>query len=1075
MLKIDEYEIKTTIPKVTYNQGLDLYLRNKVKRLEALEEGKKSYRIISIVESTYDLNNYDVYLCINNLNYISSFCCSCSEGAKGNLCKHISASIIKLCREMSSIKIINKGNQKLGYNVLDLLMEEENEQAALNLKIKYKFQKDYFNHSLLIWAGTSKDYMVKNIKHFINSIANKSTIEIGRESIEYNKLYLKPEDLNFIDFLLTVNEIDSINEESSYYSFNKLINGKEINLTDKLLKLFFKASCGLNIGVSICDDYFENVPVLSEDMDLTLELCDDEDYVILKNNGQLPIALTKDLDCFFYKEKIYMPSREQLSKLRPIYRELIKSENGHITFPKEEAGKVTSYALNYLKKAFKNLVIADSISKLMVNETLIREYYLDKDNKGKEKITIKVKYKYGNMYYSNNSDNYGDDKIVIRDYEGEKEANKLLLSLGFIKKEEIYELYNDDRIYSFLSSGLSVLKSSGEVYYSEDFKSFKISETHDFFVKVSLNPVDLLEFSFDMEGISKEELIDILKEVRLQKKYYRLSDKTFLPLNNENLKTLSSLLYGLNVNISDLKNESLELPKYASLYINETLKGSSVNLFLQNQVKNIVERVNNYKEQEYTVPPYLSEVLRDYQKSGFKWLKSLSYFGFGGILADEMGLGKTLEALAFISSMYDDNKAMKALIIVPSSLVYNWKAEIEKFAPFLSSIVLSGSKSERKELFENSKDCNIYIISYAVLRRDIDLFDNTIFDCCFVDEAQQIKNPHSQNAHSVKRIKSKNRFALTGTPFENSLTELWSVFDFIIPGYLGSYKKFIQNFETPIVKNGNKVVLEELIKKTRPFLLRRIKKDVAMELPPKIEHKLVVDMTREQKKVYAAYAELAKKEFFKEISDKGLSKSKIKILSLITRLREICCDPMVFDENYKGTSGKTEALLELLEECIVQGHKVIIFSQFTKVLKRLMESIEEKGYSHFYFDGSTEIKDRLTLVNRFNRGEADIFLISLKAGGTGLNITGADIVIHFDPWWNPAVEDQATDRAHRIGQKKNVEVIRLITKGTIEEKIDKLKENKKKLINEVLEVNDSIENPFSSMDEKDITDLFSFN
>ncbi len=344
----------------------------------------------------------------------------------------------------------------------------------------------------------------------------------------------------------------------------------------------------------------------------------------------------------------------------------------------------------------------------------------------------------------------------------------------------------------------------------------------------------------------------------------------------------------------------------------------------------------------------------------------------------------------------------------------------------------------------------------------------------FLDEAQNIKNPQSLNAQSVKSIKANNYFALTGTPVENSLTELWSIFDFIMPGYLLNYRRFYAKYEYPIVKDKNEEALKELNNHIKPFILRRLKKHVTKELPSKIEHNIVVNMTEEQKKVYASFAESAKEEFYKEIKEKGFNKSKIKILSIITRLRQICCDPSTFIENYEGSNGKIETLLDIINSSINEGHKILLFSQFTSVLKNIAEVFKVNNINYLYLDGSTKANVRGSLVKDFNNGNGDIFLISLKAGGTGLNLTSADIVIHFDPWWNPAVEDQASDRAHRIGQKKTVEVIRLIAKGTIEEKIYKIQQKKKEIIDKVIDKNIDEEVLLSSMEEDEIQELFKF-
>jgi SNF2 family DNA or RNA helicase len=434
-----------------------------------------------------------------------------------------------------------------------------------------------------------------------------------------------------------------------------------------------------------------------------------------------------------------------------------------------------------------------------------------------------------------------------------------------------------------------------------------------------------------------------------------------------------------------------------------------------------------------------------------------------------MGLGKTFQVLALLLSEKLEKGLHPTLIVVPTSLIYNWCEEVQKFAPELKVAVISGSKPERQEQMKDIKASDIVITSYPLIRRDIEEYKELDFRYCILDEAQHIKNPGSQNAKAVKEIRARNRYALTGTPMENSLLELWSIFDFILPGYLFSSTKFAEKYEKPIVRDENKKTLEELGKHIKPFILRRLKIEVLKELPEKIEHKILAELTKEQKKIYLAYLERIKSEIEKDIKENGFAKSQIKILAGLTRLRQICCHPAVFLDEFEGESGKMLLLQEIVEEAIESGHRILLFSQFTSMLKIIQDWLKSKNIEYLYLDGSTKAIERGKLVKSFNEGQGKIFLISLKAGGTGLNLTGADTVIHYDPWWNPAVEDQATDRAYRIGQLKSVHVMKLITKGTIEEKIFALQENKKKLIDSVIQPGETM---LSKMSEADVRALF---
>ncbi|MDD2503727.1 MAG: DEAD/DEAH box helicase, partial [Clostridia bacterium] len=452
-----------------------------------------------------------------------------------------------------------------------------------------------------------------------------------------------------------------------------------------------------------------------------------------------------------------------------------------------------------------------------------------------------------------------------------------------------------------------------------------------------------------------------------------------------------------------------------------------------------------------------------------QWLKTLSHYGLGGILADDMGLGKTLQILTLLLSDKEEGSSQPSLVIAPTSLIYNWEDEVQKFVPELTTVIITGTKAERKKLLRKIQDVDLVITSYPLIRRDKEDYGEYSFRYCIIDEAQHIKNPRSQTAKSVKSIGAKYRFALTGTPIENSLTELWSIFDFVMPGYLFSHSKFVTTYEKAIVKDQDKEASEELAAHIRPFVLRRLKNDVLKELPEKIESKMMTELTEEQKKVYLAYLVRARGEIFSEIDRSGYEKSHIRILSAITRLRQICCHPGMFLEDYKGGSGKLQQLEEIVPDALAGGHRILLFSQFTSMLKLIQLRMEKLRIPFFYLDGATEAQERNHLVKRFNEGDRKIFLISLKAGGTGLNLTGADMVIHFDPWWNPAVEEQASDRAYRIGQQKVVHVMRLITRGTIEEKIEKLKEKKRSLADAVIRPGETL---VSKLSREEIMALF---
>jgi len=541
----------------------------------------------------------------------------------------------------------------------------------------------------------------------------------------------------------------------------------------------------------------------------------------------------------------------------------------------------------------------------------------------------------------------------------------------------------------------------------------------------------------------KKKISKILRSFRDNLKYYKLENGEFLDLEDAELKESLTLIDNLLLE-DELKNNLIQVPMNKGAYLEDYLEEKGLR-FIEScdEIKDIKGKLKNIKDKSFQPPYGLQAKLREYQKDGYNWFRTLDYLGFGGILGDEMGLGKTLQAITLLLSKPNS----KTLIIAPTSLIYNWKNEFEKFAPSMKIGISNGIKEEREALIKNYTDYDVILTTYNLLRRDLEIYDME-FDYCILDEAQNIKNQASLSAKSVKEIKSRVRFALTGTPIENSLMELWSIFDFIMPGYLYNEKKFVTRYHRRLEEGPE--ILEELNRLVKPFILRRYKKNVIKELPDKIEKRLLVPLSDEQKVVYETYANYVKDLIQKKVEDFEFSKSKIEILSYITKLRQICLDPSVTMDNYLGTSGKIDALIELLEQSIEEGHKILVFSQFTSVLKNIGKILKEKHFLFSYLDGKVSSLNRMKMVDEFNNGENTVFLVSLKAGGTGLNLTSADIVIHFDPWWNPAVEDQATDRAHRIGQQNVVEVIKLISSGTIEEKIVELQDSKRELINKIL-------------------------
>jgi len=1075
----DEEYIKNFLGDIIYNGGRDMYLRNKIRKVDILENSENTFSITSTVESAYDLKDYKVNILTNTKNGAMYCACNCDSYKSNRKCKHIAAVLIKMSREGIKGKFFKDSSLVNGVELLQYykenLVKNYKENQLINLEVKLEIiDRDYKNYSIELKVGVDKLYIIKNIKEFIESIfLNKQIIEFGKElTFDPNIFTFRDEDYKVLTLIKEIYDVNQQINDLTFANRAMFISGKKVFLTETQLLKFLELKNKKYTFININGVDYKDIEVCLEDMPIDFNLYIDNDEVNLSLMEEVPKAVDKNLKLFIFKNKLYIPREKQLNVFTPIYKVLQTYKSSTIQFKKEDIQSIATYVLPQIKSICNTLVIDNNLKALMKEEPLKIKIYLDKEN---DEIICNIIFNYGEIEFNLFQELIQPhDVIIIRNVDEEKKILKELINLGFHQVKDKLILKDEDLILELITSGMNSLKELGEVYYSDSFKNIKVITSKNFKSTISLNNSNLLEFDFSIEGVDIKELNEVFISLKHKKKYHKLKNGALIPLFSKEIKDLNYLVESLDLDVSKFAKGKLIIPKYASLYIDEKVEQGNLNFIWRNEgFKELVNTIRGIKDAEYFIPIGITASLREYQKIGFKWFKTLSQYDFGGILCDEMGLGKTLQAITYISSEIEEgNLKGQSLIVCPTSLIYNWLAEFEKFAPTLKVLVISGSKSERTSQMEEILNYDVIITSYPLIRRDIDDYRNFNFSICIIDEAQQIKNPLSLNAQSVKEIKAMKRFALTGTPIENSLTELWSIFDFIMPGYLKSHRRFMKSFEIPIVKDKDENILQELLKLIRPFILRRFKKDVALELPPKIEHKVVIEMTDEQKKVYASYINSFNKEMKQEIREKGFNKSKFKILSLLTRLRQICCDPSTFIENYTGDSGKYIALEEIIEESLANNHRILLFSQFTSNLKIIKGRLENLGIKTMYLDGTIPSKERLEMVREFNESQKEVFLISLKAGGTGLNLVGADLVIHFDPWWNPAVEDQAVDRAHRIGQTKTVEVIKLITKGTIEEKIYQLQEKKKDIIQAVLDKDSQSEVFLSSMTEEELEELF---
>ena len=668
----------------------------------------------------------------------------------------------------------------------------------------------------------------------------------------------------------------------------------------------------------------------------------------------------------------------------------------------------------------------------------------------------------------------GEDLVywIKRNPKHEQEAYQMLLACKFVPMQTNNLALEKENAIDFYNYYIKQAGDGWKFVEKDDMNFFKLMDNpFKLCAKIGFSEESEDSFEIFLYGQAGEETIEfdeVYDTIQSGEKYSRIRSLGFVEYPAQDIYAIMRAFNSFDVYRNN--DNKFIVKTYRAGLINE-LKNLNVELVLSEEFENFWKQMSTFSTSEdLKLPEGINAEFREYQTKGFGWLWFMYKYGLNGILADDMGLGKTLQALAVIQKAKEEDGPMPTLVICPTTVVFNWESEIQKFAPTLSCMKLSGV--ERKQFFKEIPNYDVVITSYALVRRDINKLKEYNFRYVILDESQNIKNAMSQTAQAVKKLQASHKLALSGTPIENKLEELWSVFDFLMPGFLFSVADFNSRYVNPIMERQDKTVEKRLKLQIYPFILRRMKRDVAKDLPDKVENIAYCELTDEQRDFYLQVLDSTKEELFKSIEQNGLEKSRLSIFSALLRLRQICCHPRLYDkENVKNImkSGKFEKLKAMLEEIIGEGHRILLFSQFVDMLDLIKGWLEREGIPYEYLTGKT--KDRQGAVERFNSTPSiPIFLISLKAGGTGLNLTGADYVIHYDPWWNPAVEDQATDRAYRIGQTKKVFVYRLITKNTVEEKIQKLKTVKRNLVDSVISVDRNI---VKSLTMDDIREIFS--
>lgn len=1075
------------------SRGKKYFEQSRVKVSDCNIIDNNNYILKSYVEGTYI---YDVM--ISKEKGELAYTCNCPASlSRSTPCKHVIATIFNMYinedeylffkKEKQNIvnksKLYNNHIQNITYEMSDnnlvkyyeeLEIYENNKCENVNLVpiLDLVPLSNKFNLSFEI--GKEKMYKLKDLLKFYECMISKEKYKYGKDlEFIHDIRNFNPNSINLVKFILKrINEYDEYSKLGSYYfslaskykgimklnygaldDFFDLYNGKKVIIQE------YSNDSAYGIINFVSQNPEFKFEITQQDKGIEIALFNDEYYIF---EGQEYIYI-------LFKDKLHRCTKEFKESVYPILKEL-KIKNDNIIFiPTSSCSSFCEYAIPRIKTVC-NINIDNEILTKYKPEELVVKTYLDMDEN--LDIICDVRFCYGkieiNPFDSTKKVKY--NRNILK----EKKANQIFRNSKYMvdaSKKRIY-LNNEQDIYEFLTEGIEIFKLNFDVYITDNLKKRQVIKFKKISMGVRVNN-DFLDIDFSSLNFSEEELKDILKSYELKKKYYRLKKGSFIDLQSEGIKSLVNLVDTLNV--SNLSSKQFEVPKYRALYLNKLANENKIEINTDAKFNILIENIVNASNINFDLPDNFTGKLREYQKVGFNWLKVLDKYNFGGILADEMGLGKTIQVIALL--LYEklnckNKKTQKStsIVICPSSLYLNWKMEINKFAPQLNVITITGKVEERRQKLEELKDYDVVITSYDMLKRDIEEYERFKFRYIIADEAQYIKNNNTKNSKALKKLKGNTRFALTGTPIENSLAELWSIFDFCMQGYLYSYPKFKEKFERPIIKDDDKEAIEKLRAQVEPFILRRIKKDVLKELPDKTETVMYSSMEEEQRRIYESYLLKAKIDMQTLVNSGNFENNKLKVLSLITRLRQICCHPSLFISNYNGESSKLNQCLEILKDSISSGHKILLFSQFTSMLDILKVELKKHNIKYMELTGKTKSDDRLDMVNDFNTNEdKNVFLISLKAGGTGLNLIGADVVIHFDPWWNLSVQNQATDRAHRIGQKKNVQVFKLITENSIEEKIEKLQERKSDIAENIVKKG---ENFITRMSKEDILELF---
>ncbi len=975
-------------------------------------------------------------------------------GGTCRCCEHVLATLL-LARKELARRPLSYGTDKVGASLMSFFedsaprgdMQDRTPSVRLEPRV---IADDYGKVFVDFRCGTDKLYVVKNAAGLFNAEQRRESYEADSLKIDFSQLTFAEDCRALADWAndgfgmqyeILQNAAQTSRVSLRRSDLNRLL------LVGAQLDSFF--DWGLGRTLTMLGASFRKVTLQEGRLDLTFKVSPRRD----KSGSLIGVSVTANVPPLQFTERYiyYLEDgrflRADAEALKPIRRVLESAgggENISFSIGHNELAAFYRTVLPTLRRCAQVVEVEPEAIVRYIPPEPAFSFYLDVQDGS---VLMQAKVSYGDeehMLY--------DGEMLGRDAQAEARVAQKIAPL-FTEWDPVRQEYaleaDEERLYRFLTEDMDLLASLGEVHVTDRFAALRVHRRWSITAGVSLDS-GVLNLTLLSDELSQEELAELLQAYAAKKRYHRLKDGSFISMAPEELSQLDALFDAAHVPLKEFVTGHMHLPQYRALYLDKVLEEH--NAIVSNRSRHYRELIKTFKtiaDSDFETPESLRGTLRPYQTAGYQWLMTLYQCGFGGILADDMGLGKTLQMIAVFEHLRQTRPGATHLVVCPASLVYNWIDEIHRFAPELKATPIAGTRDARAALIAGGEHADVLVTSYDLFKRDVAAYEALSIDIAVLDEAQFIKNQSSAAARSVKALRCAHRFAMTGTPVENRLSELWSIFDFLMPGFLYGYDAFRRELETPIVKHEDGRAQARLRGMVAPFVLRRLKKDVLRDLPAKNEEQRRVPLEGRQRKLYDAQV-LKLKRLLNDTSDEDFRHSKIQVLAELTRLRQICCDPSLLYDPYEDESAKRDALMELLTTAVAGGHKVLVFSQFTSMLSLIEADLNREGLSYMLLTGETDKKERLRLANSFNQDQTNVFLISLRAGGTGLNLVGADIVVHYDPWWNYAVEQQATDRAHRIGQTRAVTVYKLIAKDTVEERIVALQDSKRDLAEGIL-------------------------